>query len=384
MERYDKQTLIFLVKSLSCGIGGMEAHQRAFIKHFGNCSHIILYIATQSHEGIDLYTIQNGIIKGIGHYHDAIKGLMPLFQASTHPVIFSNDFWTLEILSKLQIKSNKGFFVIRSGGNDIEKMPWGHNTLPYERRKALCIKALMSLDAIVVNSEFSKERFRKYGIPDDKLKIIRGGVDQDICRHILSNKTLLESQLRDKIRICKPYIFTFACRFVPFKGIELALRAISSSSYKEKCHIILAGRGELEEELIDFCNKAKLNFTFLGPLSNEDVLKTIGGSHLFFNTSLEYTKNFKGHSYIHTETMGRSMMESICVHTPIICTNVGGTSELFLENDEIGIMTDCDEISISDAIESAMSQNYTFQIDVDYSWEYIFKQYVNIFTYNII
>lgn len=371
------------MKSLHCGIGGMETHQKACINHFMQSTNITLYIVTQEIDGIELYRTNHREIRKIGCYQNAIEGLTTYIENNNNNIFFSNDFWTLETLSYIRLRYDKGLFMIRSGGNDIEKMPWGQNSKSYEYRRQCCINALNSLDVIVVNSRFSKDRFLYHGISEDKLEIIRGGVNQELCNRLLHNKSRLQFQLRNQWGISQPYIFTFACRFVPFKGIELALRGISSSSYRNQCHILFAGEGELEKEINYLSRELGLNATFLGCLSNEEVLCTIAGSHLFFNTSVEYVKTFKGKSYVHTETMGRSMMEAISVHTPIICTRVGGTIELFLENDDIGIITESNEVSICKAIEQAMSKEYTFRIRSDYSWNHIFRKYEIIFYNNI-
>lgn len=362
----------------------MEEHQRAFIRYFKRFRNINLHIGAMSQGGIKIYLNRMGCIKEIGYFTDPIKALLLLAEGCRKPIFFSNDFWTLEILSKLRDKSDRGIFIIRSGGNDIEKMPWGQNTFSYEVRKNLCINALMALNTIIVNSNFTRNRFISHGITDNKLQIYRGGVNQDECLKVRCHKEELRMHLRKKFGIAKPYIFTFASRLVAFKGIKLALQAISSSSYKGCCHLLLAGDGEQKEELSQYCKEAGLTASFLGALTNDEVLTIIGASHLFFNTSLEHVKHFQGHSYIHTETMGRSMMEAISVHTPVICTNVGGTQELFLENEDIGVIIECNKKEITNAIERAMTKEFSFKSNVDYSWNYIFKRYCELFNIDMV
>ena len=372
--------LIFLVKSLHCGIGGMEAHQKAFIKYFRNNEMYRLWIVTREDKGVQILLNEGDSYKLIGNYVDPKYGFRQLYSViSENPVIFSNDFWWIDLLPIVRESFPNSRICIRSGGNDIEKMPWNIGNLSYVERRILCVETLNNVDKIIVNSRFSQNRFMSYGISKEKIMIIRGGVDDDLCRKVVSNKELLLQNLRERYEIKRPYVFSFACRMVPFKGIRLALDSIIYSTYKNKCHIVFAGDGQLRSEIEKYCFSNGLKTTFLGAIPNEEVLKIIGASHLLFNTSLETKKIFRDHSYIHTETMGRSMIEALLVHTPIIATNVGGVSQLFAENEDIGIMTDCNIYAISEAIERALTHNFSFTIKENYSWNHIFNLYSEIF-----
>lgn len=373
--------LIFLVKSLHCGIGGMEAHQKAFIKYFRSVEMYRLWIVTREDKGVQILLNEGDSFKLVGNFVDPKYGFKQLDTLiSDKPVIFSNDFWWIDLLPIVRESFPDSRIFIRSGGNDIEKMPWNIGHLSYAERRILCIETLNNVDRIIVNSRFSQDRFTSYGISKEKTMIVRGGVDDDLCRTIIPNKDLLLRNLRYIYKIKRPYVFSSACRMVPFKGIKLALDSIICSSYKEKCHIIFAGDGQLRSEIEKYCYSNGIEATFLGAISNEDVLKIIGASHLLFNTSLDTKKVFKDHSYIHTETMGRTMMEAISVHTPIIATNVGGVSQLFEENEDIGIMTDCNFYTISEAIERALNHDFSFTIKENYSWKHIFNTYSEIFN----
>lgn len=74
-------------------------------------------------------------------------------------------------------------------------------------------------------------------------------------------------------------------------------------------------------------------------------------------------------------------MESICVGTPILATNVGGTPELFDECEHIGMM-------VSPQIESLV-QGFNMLPNIlgkkvsfapDYSWRHVFNSYEKLFT----
>lgn len=381
MEKKNMRNLIFLINVLNCSIGGMEIHQRAFIEYYKTSAEYRLYVVEKLRSGIIVYMTINNMLRQIALYESVTEGLQCLCRTLTGTsIIFANDFWWLDMIPTIKKIFHNSKIYIRSGGNDIEKMPWNPSDLPYEERHTLCVNTLNQIDGIIVNSHFTQTRFISHGIPTEKTIIIRGGVNITACRFIVNNREMLNKQMRRILSITSPYIFAFVCRFVPFKGIELALEAIRKSWVRNKCHLLFVGDGELKDELVLYCNIHSLRASFLGALPNETVLQIMGASDLLFNTSLEQTKSYKDHSYIHTETMGRSMMEAISVHTPIIATNVGGTSELFDENEDIGILADCSSEAVNNAIQKALNHNFIFKINKDYSWNNIFNLYTSIFN----
>ena len=68
--------LIFLVKSLHCGIGGMEAHQKAFIKYFRNNEIYRLWIVTREDKGVQILLNEGDSYKLIGNYVDPKYGFI--------------------------------------------------------------------------------------------------------------------------------------------------------------------------------------------------------------------------------------------------------------------------------------------------------------------
>ena len=381
MEKNDRINLIFFVKELNNGIGGMEVHQRAFIDYFKVSTLFRLYVVEKANLGMIVYMTFGESLQLVGIQKTVRKGLFQLKQnLDGKTIVFINDFWWIETIPLIRREFNNSKIFIRSGGNDIEKMPWNIGDFSYEKRLELCKKALNQVDGIIVNSKFSQKRFISHGIPSKKTIIIRGGVNTVVCDFVAKRREMINQTVRMIYGITSPYLFAFACRLVPFKGILLALEAIRQSPYKDLCHLLFLGDGELMDELRDYCQTHGLNTSFLGALPNEDVLNVLGACDLLINTSLELVKSYKGHSYIHTETMGRSMMEAISVHTPIIATNVGGIPELFKENNDIGILADCSVEAISSAIEIALKHQFTFRTNIDYSWNNVFNSYSSIFN----
>jgi glycosyltransferase involved in cell wall biosynthesis len=375
--------IVFLVKSLNCGIGGMESHQKAFIRYFGNykwCRRFFIF--EQYASSVRVSSCIKGSIFHLKDFLTTEDSILSIKEYLSYSVlVFSNDFWWIEKISLLKKYWPWAKLMIRSGGNDIELAPWNVGKLTYSNRLQKCLNTLKDCDLIIANSNFTVNRFISKGITKDKIAIIRGGVDSSYTKYLIKNKIQLKEDIRSRHNIQAPKIGVFACRMVPFKGIELALDALSISSVKKSVHLLFVGDGPLRQSIQQKCCDKKLSVTFLGIQSNAATLRVIAGSDFLINTSLEYETEYKGHPYIHTETMGRSMMEALMVHTPIIATNVGGIPQLFHENSNIGELTECNVLAISLALEKmcATPPDLSAYKYTKYEWNYVFMMYITLF-----
>lgn len=374
--------IIFLVKSLNCGIGGMETHQNAFIRFFSRCNKVKNFFILEQHKtGICVYTFFNNTSSLVGVYVTVGGAIMSVRDLLSHDVlVFANDFWWIENLEIFRQLCPCAKIMIRSGGNDIELAPWNLGEYTFTERLQKCVKAVNSCDYVIANSDFSVDRLIAKGVKEEKIISVRGGVDSLYSRSLASRKDEIRADIVYRHQITLPKIGIFSCRLVPFKGIELAIEALCISSVKDVAHIIFVGDGPIKESTQSLCIRKNIQATFIGAQPNEKAVRYVAGSDFLINTSIEYDAEFKGHKYIHTETMGRSMMEAIMVNTPIIATNVGGTSQLFKENKNIGILCDCNSLAIASAMERICyyPKIYTKEFP-QYGWNFVFNTYITLF-----
>ena len=175
----------------------------------------------------------------------------------------------------------------------------------------------------------------------------------------------------------------YACRFVKFKGILESLLALSLSEIKNEVKLLLIGDGPLKDNIEEFCrvNFESDQYQMIGKVDNTRVLKYMMVSDIVVNSSIELKQQSGDGWYIHTETMGRTMMEAISVGTHILATNVGGTYELFFENDNIGLIVNPDITSLINAFNSIpkLILKPLKQL-TDYSWNFVFSEYNKIFN----
>lgn len=388
MERKNGIIGVFLVHELSCGIGGMETHQRAFINSYTN--HGLL------HPVYFDYIIENkaGVIVLTYRLNDVcinrkvFENLIALIsylkrETSNHMVFFMNDGWWIDYIDELKNAFSNCSFCMRLGGNDAELAPWNRGTFSYRQRKSFWKDIINKMDYIIANSDYSISRLVKMGINPLIIKKIRGGVNESICNECLLEKQQLRLNIVKKHKIRQQYILVFASRFVDFKGIIPALRCFNDSNAKKNSHILFVGSGKLESDIREWCfsNLKNDQYTFLGEMSNENTIRVIASSDILVNASLEFPTHSGDGNYIHTETMGRSMMEAISVGTQILATDVGGTNEIFEENSGIGLLVPPESAAIINAFNNLnLILNVRTKSIHDYGWTSVFKQYDNIFS----
>lgn len=380
--------IIFLIHSIESSFGGMESHQKAFIKYFieqQNFSIICKYIIENKGNNYKV-SIWDGKCICVVYTTINIEDIMNFFkvkQTNDRDYIFVlNDSWWIEYVHTIRETFKENTILIRLGGNDIELAPWNIGNLNYTERRLKWKEATNQANYVIANSNYTCSLLEKLGTDKTKIVKIRGGVDNASRDLFLSQKKLCRQSIIDKHNIKCPIIITFASRFVPFKGIIQALKAIKDSSIANDVHILLIGDGCLAAEIKTYCmsNYLPNQYSIIGELNNEETLKYLAATDYFINASIEYIAQSGDSSYIHTETMGRTMIEAISVGTKILATDVGGTSELFNENGFIGIITKPQMSNLIDMFNKACNILHK-EVDVkkDYSWDTVFAEYIALF-----
>lgn len=376
---------VFFVYNLEPNFGGVETHQKAFIEHFFVQSNWFDIIVEKNARGcnVHIYSIvMNNFVLGIslGNHLLLYDWLEKAYPKSQY-VFFLNDPWWIEDVPLMRSRFPNSLIIMRSGGNDVEKAPCNLGIYPYEERRKKYKEFINTLDYIIVNSNYSLLRLGRLGVDREKVIKIRGGVNTSVVNKLkLEHKGDVES-LRKELLLDKQYVILYACRFVQFKGIQESLLSLSLSKIADDSRIILLGDGPLKGEIENFCQShfAPSQVSFVGVVNNHLVLKYMAASDVVVNCSIEVQRKSGDGSYIHTETMGRTMMEAICVGTHIIATDVGGISELFQENKDIGILIKPNTENITEAFNMIpqMIEKPTIRL-IDYSWTQVFREYERI------
>lgn len=359
-------------------IGGMETHAKYFKKYF-ICNDMLTCLIGngcieqyKDDEEEHIYYENNNEL----YNYLAVKGITVFF--------FNNAKW-IEKFNEIRKKFPKVIMIMRSGGNEFMKASLLDMRQDIRKRREIWAQHINCLDYIIANSKFSHDRMKDIGIYEEKIVIIRGGVDIRKCREYKGGRQTIRDEIYAKYNIEKENkLLGCIARFETFKGIIPTLRVLNG--YQNlKWHLIIAGEGSQKNQIQNYLsnNFAKNKYTFLGKLNHEEALYTISSLDMLLNLSINYSRESGQDLYIHTETMGRSMLEAVCCGVPIVASDVGGISELFLENKWIGyMMSDFQQFTM--LFPSILNNKAEVKLgDEDrYDWKYIFRIYLALMADN--
>jgi glycosyltransferase involved in cell wall biosynthesis len=150
-------------------------------------------------------------------------------------------------------------------------------------------------DTFICPSRFMKDKMIQGGFREDKLQII-------------PNFTFI--QRNQSSNFDKENYYCYIGRLSKEKGVETLIKAAKQNDYTLK----IAGKGPLFDELKEKHESDKI--IFLGYLNSEEVINVIEKAHFSVIPSEWYENN------------PLSVIESLCLGTPVLGANVGGIPEL--------------------------------------------------------
>lgn len=358
--------------SFGKNIGGMEVHQQAFMKRYPYAELIV------RDEGVSVYKREKLYrrFKDIASFTEYI-----ITDNESRRIFFFNNLSWLTDIRSLRQKFSNDAFIIRSGGNDIYKALDKLTGVTLEEKLRIVAETINNFaDKLIVNSDYSYFRNIDVGILPDKMIKLRGGVDRSAAEDNISNKHEIRRQIEMKYGIQGKKLLVIAARFVPFKGIEEFISCLAETPICSRCHLLLIGDGKQKKQILELLENVDISYTYLGIRCNVETMKYIAASDLLVNPTLEYTEKCYGGSFIHTETMGRGMMEAVMQGTPVLALNSGGTAELFYENGSIGYLAE-NHREMMICLKKAIERPSPALTDTDYSWDEVFRKYDLLFAF---
>lgn len=193
---------------------------------------------------------------------------------------------------QLAKKYNKPL-ILTARGSDVNF--W----LEQEAHKAAILEAIDYASKTICVSHALKQRLIHHGVAEDKLMVIRNGVDKSFFDHG-TNKG-------------GEYLLTIG-NLVPLKGHEFILQALAKLPEER---LIIIGSGELEKTLKMLADDLSISdrVTFMAPVPHRELPPLYG--HAKFTLLMSSM-----------EGMPNVILESLAVGTPVIATDVGGISEV--------------------------------------------------------
>jgi colanic acid/amylovoran biosynthesis glycosyltransferase len=188
-------------------------------------------------------------------------------------------------------------------GHDINVLPGGPGARGYDR-------LFEEGDAFTANSRFLADRAVALGCPDDRLSIIRMGVE-------LPPAPAVRAPSDGPMRVLT------VARLVPEKGVSTAIEAVAAA-VNAGAHLRyrVIGGGPLEAELRGQITAAGLEdvVTLAGPASEAEVQAAYRESDLFVLPSIRAADGSE-------EAQGLVLQEAQAMGLPVLTSSIGGIPE---------------------------------------------------------
>ncbi len=369
--------------------GGMEMHAEAYINHFTANTPYPLDVIIAFSPNILKPKKQDNIIilpKQYIHKPQELINILQKMPLSTAPIFFFNNIYWIECQYALRNKYTNGYFVQRSGGNDILQSHILSKGQTLTQRRDFVVNTINNtVNVLLVNSKYSYENFIRIGIDPKCMHIIIGGVKKDRFAPISPK---LKIKLRKKLALPQEAILILSvCRLVQFKGLEYLLHGLSKVYKMHKnIHHIIIGDGPERQNIKKIINKLSIekNTHLIGEVPMYRIHQYYQAADIYALTPVLHKVNIGSESYIHTETMGRSFCEAISTNLPIIASTVGGIPEVVKDYCASILVPEKKIVSISEAIIQVYKKLpipiQNSKLTQQYSWDTLFKKYEQLFT----
>ena len=236
-------------------------------------------------------------------------------------------------------------------------------------------KVLGGCQSIIVLSKFMQKRLEKIHGPTQKIVIVPGGVDTEIFHPPVDG-----AAVRRALQLPTDQVVLFTVRNLRQRmGIANLIRAMADlGEIKGKVHLVIAGKGELEEELKRLAVEMRVadRITFLGHVTEEGLPKFYQAGDLFILPTE------------HLEGFGMVTLEAIATGLPVIGTPVGATTEILCQIGEEWLSKDSSSKGLAGKIKErvkwlmehpteyqSLRQNCREIAVGKYSWPKIIKQW---------
>jgi glycosyltransferase involved in cell wall biosynthesis len=199
---------------------------------------------------------------------------------------------------------------ITARGTDVNVIP------NYRLPRKLILRAAIQCSQIITVSEALKKRLVEIGVFEDKISVLKNGVDLTMFDVIDREKA------RRRLDIKHGFILTVG-NLVEEKGHDLVITALKELNDKK---LIIIGSGHLKNNLLNLAKKQKVNdrVQFVDNVSQEQLKYYYNAAELLVLASTR-------------EGMPNVLLESLACGTPVIASNVGGVPEVICA-EEAGII----------------------------------------------
>ena len=204
-------------------------------------------------------------------------------------------------------------FMRMTGAHPVVKM---HNVWSQEYRayramgeRRFSMLAYIRMDRYVARrashliciSDYVKSGAMEYGVPEERITVIRNGVDPEMFRNLVPREIDLE----------RPVVM-YAGRLAPHKGVDILIRAMARV---KKGSLLVVGKGPSGEDLRRMCLDLDVKARFIGAVRHDDLPSYYAAADVVVYPSLY-------------EPLGNVVLEAMASGTPVIASDTGGIPEI--------------------------------------------------------
>lgn len=233
-------------------------------------------------------------------------------------------------------------------------------------------EALRHNDIIVVQNQSSRRSVRK--MFKGRVEQVTMGCDFDFWKPVESLER--KNEIHEKLHISTGVtLFFTASRLVPLKQLDKLIYAFHSLSHRNDFFLLIAGEGDadykayLNKRISDLSMNSRVR---LHPYVTGDELR-----NLYWSADV-YVSVSKA------EGCSVAVMKAMACGLPVLCTPVGGTSEL-MQKYEVGLFVPVKHYSKwVEAIKKILDGGAPSLLDIDvartaYDWPIVARQFINIY-----
>ena len=358
--------IIILTQCFPSRVGGIETLMYNLALHLSRSKDVIVLADQQNFKEDNIFD-QNEInfstkrFRGIKFFRNRKKfnELKKIHFSSKIDAVISDSWKSLEVPIDF-LKKNKIPVISLAHGNEI--------IIKNDKHHKRVKKILEYVNAIVVNSSYTKNLLNKLSNNFKNVKIIYPGIN--------IKKNYIEENI--SLNQGSPKLLTLA-RLEKRKGHALILKSIMNlKKYFPDIQYIIAGEGE---ELDSIKNKIKEynlqdNVNLVGTVNENQK------NYIFSNTDLMIMPTLDESSAKSIEGFGIAYIEAANFKIPSIASNIGGTPEAVIHNKTGLIIKDIDELdeAIKSLIDNnedrlTLGQNAKIRAENELNWDIQIKKY---------
>lgn len=277
----------------------------------------------------------------IGLIHQSLAGLGPLLRRRRQV-----SHWLYMCLS---LAHEEYMTRVTSGPSTATQLRWKLNTLVRRRIERL---VMSRCERVVVLSQFMWDRVVAFhGIPERKLCLIPGAVDQEEFRPALDR-----GEVRAKLKLPNDRTLLFTVRnLVPRMGLEHFIDGIARLGEKNKRLLVLiGGEGPLRGKLQGLIDRHQLGaiVRLIGFVPEKDLAGYYQAADLVVIPTLQL------------EGFGLVTVEAMACGAPVMATPIGALPEIINKLDPLLLAEGTDGASLARSLERVLER-----FEQDPSWQ---------------